>query len=120
MNNVEWLKDYGDLVKAANDEPKFLEELQQGVGKHRPGYDDHHIVEQTWAERFGFARSEIDDPSNLVSIPRLTHYRITGWYGTRNIDFNYLSPREYLRNKSWEERRQIGLGALVMFGVLKP
>lgn len=80
----------------------------------------HHIVEQTWAERFGFARSEIDDPSNLVSIPRLTHYRITGWYGTRNIDFNYLSPREYLRNKSWEERRQIGLGALVMFGVLKP
>ncbi len=37
MNNVEWLKDYGDLVKAANDEPKFLEELQQGVGKHRPG-----------------------------------------------------------------------------------
>jgi hypothetical protein len=120
MNNVEWLKDYGDLVKAASDEPKSLEELQQGVGKYRPGYDDHHIVEQTWAERFGFARREIDDPSNLVSVPRLTHYRITGWYGTRNVDFNYLSPREYLRDKSWVERRQVGLDALVMFGVLKP
>jgi hypothetical protein len=104
----------------ARGELKTLEELQQGVGQSRPGYDDHHIVEQTWAERFGFVRSEIDDPSNIVSIPRLTHYRITGWYGTPNVGFNGLSPREYLRDKSWEDRRRVGLDALVMFEVLKP
>ena len=120
MNNVEWLKDYHALIQAARDEPKTLEELQQGVGQSRPDYDDHHIVEQTWAERFGFVRSEIDDPSNIVSIPRLTHYRITGWYGTPNVGFNGLSPREYLRDKSWEDRRRVGLDALVMFEVLKP
>ncbi len=120
MNNVEWLKDYGDVVQAARDEPKSFEELQEGVSQRRPGYDDHHIVEQTWAERFGYTRSEIDDPSNLVSIPRLKHYQITGWYGTSNPDFNDLSPREYLRDKSWEERRQVGLDALVLFKVLKP
>lgn len=86
MINAEWLKDYRDLVQAARDEPKSLDELQANVGLKRPGYDDHHIVEQTWAERFGYSRSEIDDPSNLVSIPRLTHYQITGWYMTSTED----------------------------------
>ena len=84
MNNVEWLNDRQDLIQAARDEPKTLEELQAGVGQARPGYDDHHIVEKTWAEYFGFAKSRIDDPSNLVSIPRLMHYQITGWYMTPN------------------------------------
>jgi hypothetical protein len=61
MNNVEWLKDYHDLVVAARDEPKTFEELQQGVGQSKPGYDDHHIVEQMSAERSGFMQSQIDD-----------------------------------------------------------
>jgi len=94
--------------------------LQQSVGHHRPGYDDHHIVEQTWAERFGFSRSEIDDPSNLVSIPRLKHYQITGWYGTRSDEFGGVSPREYLKDKGWDERMRIGQRALIRYGVLQP
>ena len=85
-----------------------------------PGYDVHHIMEQTAAERWGLTRSEIDDPSNLVSIPRLKHYQITGWYATRNPDFEGLSPHEFLSNKSPEERRAVGLRALVLFEVLKP
>lgn len=91
-----------------------------GVGKRRPGYDDHHIIEQTAAEYWGLTRSEIDDPSNLVSIPRLKHYQITGWYMTPNADFGGLSPREYLSDKSPEERREVGLRALILMKVLKP
>jgi hypothetical protein len=120
MNNVEWLKDYHDLIHAARDEPKSYEKLQDGVGRHRRGYDDHHVVEQTWAEYFGFARSQIDDPSNLVSIPRLKHYQITGWYAARNERFGGLSPRQYLSDKSWDERMRVGREALVIFKVLKP
>jgi hypothetical protein len=120
MNNVEWLKDYHDLVQAARDEPKTFEELQQGVGQRKPGYDDHHIVEQTSAERSGFTRSQIDDPENVVKIPRVTHYQMTGWYMTGNASLGGLSPREYLSDKSWEERRRVGLDALVRFKVLKP
>jgi hypothetical protein len=120
MNNVEWLKDYHDLVQAARDEPKTFEELQQGVGQRKPGYDDHHIVEQTAAERAGFTRSQIDDPENVVKIPRIAHYQITGWYMAGNVDFDGLSPREYLDDKSWEERRRVGLSALKIFKVLKP
>lgn len=120
INNVEWLKDRQDVILAARDEPKTYEELQAGVGLKRPGYDTHHVVEQTWAEYFGFSRNQIDDPSNLVSIPRLKHYQITGWYGTRNPEYGWLSPREYLADKDWDERGRVGRAAMVMFGVLKP
>lgn len=120
MNNVEWLKDRQDVIQAARDEPKSYEELQARVGQKRPGYDTHHIVEQTWAEYFGFSRSQIDDPSNLVSIPRLKHYQITGWYGARNPEYGWLSPREYLSDKGWDERMKVGRDAMVLFGVLKP
>lgn len=120
MSNVEWLKERQDLILAARDGPKIYEQLQEGVGKQRRGYDDHHVVEQTWAEYFGFARSQIDDPSNLVSIPRLKHYQITGWYGAKNRQFGGLSPREYLSDKSWEERVRVGREAMILFKVLKP
>jgi hypothetical protein len=39
---------------------------------------------------------------------------------TGNVDFGGLSPREYLSDKSWEERRQVGRSALIIFKVLKP
>jgi hypothetical protein len=120
MNNVEWLNDRRAVIQAGRDPAKTFEELQEGVGARRLGYDDHHIVEQTAAERWGFARSETGDPSNVVSIPRLRHYEITGWYGTPNDGYGGLSPREYLSDKSWEERRQVGVDALVRFKVLKP
>jgi hypothetical protein len=99
--------------------PKSLEELQQAVNDPKPGYDVHHIVEQTAAERFGFARSETEHPENLVRIPRLQHYRITGWYMRENDKFDRLSPREYLQDKDWEERYRVGLEALKEFKVLK-
>jgi hypothetical protein len=120
MNNVEWLKDRQDLIAAYRDEPKTLEELQRAVQEPKPGYDTHHIVEQTPAERFGFTRSQANDPENLVRVPRLRHYEITGWYGTRTDEYGDLSPREYLSDRSWEERRRVGLDALVRFKVLKP
>lgn len=37
-----------------------------------------------------------------------------------NDNFGGLSPREYLRGKSWEEKRRVGLDALMRFGVLAP
>jgi hypothetical protein len=119
MNEIEWLESYQDLIQAARDPPKTMRELQNSVGKGRPGYDDHHIIEQTAAERWGLSRSQINDRSNIVSIPRLKHYQITGWYMMKNDDFGGLTPREYLSDKSLEKRRQVGLDALELFKVLK-
>lgn len=120
MDQIEWLENYQDLIRAARDPPETLEELQRHVGEGRRGYDDHHIIEQTAAERWGLTRSQIDDPSNLVSIPRLKHYQITGWYMTRNPKYGGLSPRDYLSDKSLEERRDVGLKVLELYKVLKP
>jgi hypothetical protein len=120
LENIEWLQTYQDMIDAARDPPKSLGELQKNVGKGRPGYDDHHIIEQTAAEKWGLPRSTIDDRSNLVSIPRLKHYQITGWFMRSNPSFGGLSPREYLRDKSPEEARRVGLSVLILYEVLKP
>ena len=91
------------------------------MGTKKKGYDVHHIVEQTAADREGHSGADIDGPDNLVSIPRLKHWEITGWFMRgKNDDYGGLSPREYLNGKSWEERRKVGLDALIRFKVLKP
>ncbi|MGH6682332.1 MAG: hypothetical protein ACRECA_00155 [Pseudolabrys sp.] len=115
-----WLRTYSAQIQSYSDPPKSLEELQRAVSTPANGYDIHHIVEQTQAEKDGFTREVIDGPDNLVLIPRLKHQEITGWYQTKNDDFGDLSPREYLSGRNWEIRKAVGLDALRIFGVLKP
>lgn len=115
-----WLYEYDAQITASLDPPKTLEELQRAVGTPKAGYEIHHIVEQTPAEQDGYRRPQINGPENLVRIPTLKHREITGWYQTKNDQFDGLSPREYLRGKMWEERTNVGLHALTKYGVLKP
>lgn len=122
LNAVEiasWLQEGLPYIQSYLDAPKSLDELQQAVSDPQKGYDIHHIVEQTPAERSGFPRSMIDAPENLVRIPTGKHWEITGWYMTRSDRFGGVSPREYLRDKDWNERTRVGLEALTKFGVLK-
>ncbi len=119
LNGTEWLQYYNSSIESYRDPPRNLEELQAGIGQGRPGYDDHHIIEQTAAQRWGLTRSEINDKSNFVSIPRLKHYQITGWFQKPNPQFGGLSPRQYLSDKGIAERRAVGLYALELFEVLK-
>ena len=115
-----WLLRFSDYIDAYNDPPKSLAELQQAVSEPQRGYDIHHNVEQTPAERDGFPRSLIDGPDNLVRISTYKHWEINAWYQTKNERFNDLSPRDYLRGASWDVRMRIGLEALVDAGVLQP
>ena len=43
----------------------------------------------------------------------MKHWDINAWYQTKNEEFGGLSPREYLRGKNWEERRDVGLIAMI-------
>jgi hypothetical protein len=54
-----------------------------------------------------------------VLIPTLKHWQLNGWYATKNDDFGDLSPRDYLKGKSWDERQRVGLMGLRIVGVLK-
>jgi hypothetical protein len=101
------------------DEPKTLEELEQAAKEPKTGYDIHHIVEQTPGRRDGYPETWINSPENTVRIPRFKHWEINRWYSKGNDEFGGLSPREYLRGKTWKERYDMGLRALRAAGVLK-
>lgn len=107
-------------VRAYFDGPQSLEALQDAASKPAKGYEIHHIVEQTPAEQDGFPRSLIDNRENLVRVPTLKHWEINAWYQKSNEEFEGLSPRNYLRGKSWEERMRVGRRALIEAGILVP
>src|ERR1700761_7625675 len=71
---------------------KTLSQLLQDAQNPQPGYQIHHIVEQTPARQEGFPNAQVDGPDNLVRIPTLKHWQITGWYGVPNDEFGGLSP----------------------------
>jgi hypothetical protein len=116
-----WLARALPSIYSYLDPPKTLEELQKNPKK---GYDEHHNVEQ-WSEKDDIPRSLIDADENRVRIPRMRHWEMNGWLDTPDKEFgdaqlNEMSPRDYLKGKSWEERYRFGLGALKKFNVLKP
>jgi hypothetical protein len=117
---ISWLAKYLPNIYTYLFPPKTLAELQQDALTPKFGYNIHHVVEQKSAKDYGFPDDKIDGPDNLVRIPTLRHWQISGWYGKQNKEFGGLSPRDYLRNKSWEERRRVGIDALIRFGVIKP
>ena len=106
-------------VKAYFDDPKTLGELQNAVKTPETGYDIHHIVERATGAPDGSEAGKINGPDNLVRIPTMKHWELNGWYDTGNEDYGGMTPREYLKGKSWEERRRIGLDGLREKGVLK-
>jgi hypothetical protein len=120
LQEVYWVTTLAlPYIRAYLSPPKTLQELQQDVLNPQAGYDIHHIVEQTPARKEGFSDDIIDGPDNLVRIPTLKHWQINAWFQTKNPDYGDISPRDYLRGKSWEERRRVGIDALTRFGVLK-
>ena len=119
-NLLHWAKDYLPWMEEYLSPPKPLQELQDGVKTPREGTDVHHIVEQSSARDANFPESEINGSGNLVRISRIQHWEITSWYATKNKNFGGLSPRDYLQDKSWDERRKVGLWALREFGALEP
>ncbi len=122
LEAIAWINrlGYHIILRTALDNPKSLEELQRAINEPAPGYQIHHIVEQQAAADDGYSQEKINSPDNLVRIPTMKHREITGWYMTPSDLFNGLSPREYLRGKSWDTRRKVGIDALIDAGVLKP
>jgi hypothetical protein len=115
-----WLYRERANIISDGDPPRTLKELQDAASSPKPGYEIHHVVEQTPAEKEGYSRAKIDDPENLVRVPTYRHRDINSWYSTKNKEFGGLTPRDYLRGRSWDEKRELGLFALRKFGVLKP
>jgi hypothetical protein len=115
-----WIYDHKAEISSFFDSPKSLEELLDAANSPEKGYDIHHIVERSSAAKDGSEDDLIEAPENKVRIPRWRHWLINEWYQTRNEDYGFKTPRDYLSDKSWYERRQVGLSALVKYGIMKP
>jgi hypothetical protein len=105
------------------DPPKTLEELQRSPGG--PGYDEHHIVLQHDAnirkrkEFVKFGREKIDDPSNLVQIPRIKHEEVNAYYEAKSACNPAMTRREWISQFDYETQYRYGLDVLRKFGILK-
>jgi hypothetical protein len=117
-----------DQGRASVDPPKTLEELQRPPTQNVLGYERHHIVEQNpdniakgpdveAIEKFG--RDLIDDPSNIVWIPRFKHEQITRYYNSEDRDDPLRRiHRKVVNDLDFAGQRAAGLEALRKFGVL--
>lgn len=99
--------------------PQHLDVLRRAAKNPLPGYDVHHIVEQTPARQDGFPEALIEGWENRVLIPTYRHWEITAWFGTSNPGFGGRTPREFLRGQPWHIRQKVGHDAMRRFGVLR-
>jgi hypothetical protein len=118
-----------DQLRASLDPPKALDELRMPPTHDFLGYEQHHIVEQNPGnvakapdefelEKFG--RATIDDPNNLVWVPRLKHELITAYYNsTDKDDPQGRLHRQVVSAMDFDSQYKAGLAALQMFGVLQ-
>ncbi|MGD0763157.1 MAG: AHH domain-containing protein [Roseiarcus sp.] len=118
-----------DQVRASVDPPKALQELYEDPTQNVLGYERHHIVEQNpdnvakspieiAIEKFGW--DVIDDPSNIVWVPRLKHELITGYYNSKVAgDSQGRLYRQVVNAMDYHSQYEAGLAALRMFGVLQ-
>ena len=106
-------------IKAYFDPPRSLAELNQAANNRQSGYDVHHIVEQAAAAADGSEGAWMNGPDNLARIPTLKHWELNSWYAMTSKYFGGVSPRNFLRGKSWDERRRVGIEGLRAVGVLK-
>lgn len=125
IEGTAWLVEYLPEIRSYYlDGPKSLQELQDAVDDPQPGYEIHHIVEGQYGSinpgrnsvRFG---ERLESRENLVRIPKWSHIDINSWYSRRNPQFGGISPRDYLRERSWEEQYSIGVRTLRDAGALE-
>jgi hypothetical protein len=120
VSKAPWLYDQIANILADQDRPRDLDELIERAkqGTH-PGYNRHHIVEQG-KQNDDLSSVRIQSDDNIALVPTYKHWQITAYYQTpQKKALGGLTPREYLRGKSFEERYQYGLSILRKFGVLK-
>ena len=120
-----------DQICASLQSPKTLEQLQQQPEDCLLGYERHHIVEenpdnvlkddsQAVEQMLKFGIEVLNDPSNIVWVPRLQHEQITAEYNAAYFgDKAYPSMREAVSTMDYDSQREIGLAMLREFGILQ-
>jgi hypothetical protein len=109
---------------AALQPPKTLDELQQEPTEDTLGYEQHHIVGQNddnlakdVFEKFG--SDLINDPSNIIWIPRVQHECVSAAYSSNSDGPGSPLVREVINELDFSQQREAGLKILRECGALK-
>ena len=118
-------------IRASLQPPKTLEELHAQPQNDLLGYEQHHVVERNKAniakdhggaaepaQKFGY--DALEDPSNIVRVPRLEHEQITAEYNSKYLDnTSYPIARQVIGGMDYDAQWEAGLDALLRAGVLQ-
>lgn len=83
-----------------------------------PAYEEHHIVE-AGPNNGLIPDALLQSRNNRVRIPYYAHRDISDFYSTPNRRYGGMTPRDFLRGKSFDEQYQLGLRIMQKFGILK-
>ena len=89
--------------------------MKRDIGSAGDGNEWHHIVEQSQIDKSGFSSKMVNNPDNVVPIPREVHQKITGYYNSKPEFTNGLTYREWLAGQSYETQYECGLEILEKF-----
>lgn len=128
VDGVNWIRNQIPNIVADVDfyqgAPYDLEDLIDAAeSDSTPGSQNHHVVEQG-PQNNDLRPAEkklINGRRNIVRIPSYVHQEVTNYYRSPDVNLpNGVTPREYLRGKSFDERYQFGVDVLRnRFGILK-
>ena len=97
-----------------------FKDFKKTFGTAGKGREWHHVVEQSQIKKSGFSPQSIHNSSNMISLDKATHRKITGYYNTKSFKFTEgLSVRDRLSTKSYEYQFNFGIEKLREFGAIK-
>lgn len=102
------------VLKGGRSYPSF-QALKKALGSAGEGKDWHHIVEQSNVDIFG--SETIHNTKNVVALLKDVHYKISGYYSSKQIFTNNMTVREWLRSQTFEDQYQFGLDVLKRFNI---
>ena len=93
--------------------------FKRANGSAGEGYEWHHIVEQSQIKKSGFSPEEIHNTNNVTRIETSVHREVSRYYSTKQGDLGGLTPRDYLRGRSYEFQFDFGKDILNRFHTVR-
>jgi hypothetical protein len=94
-------------------------DLEKRFGSPEPGYEYHHLAEQS-ANGRALPPRELNSTTNIIKIPKLLHEEINAEYSMmRDINGVRQSLRQSLNGKNFEELRAVGVDTIRRLGLLR-
>jgi hypothetical protein len=86
--------------------------LKRVLGPKPKGNDYHHIVEQSNVKHGTLPSELVNNPNNIVEIPRGIHQKISGYYSRKLRFTGGLTVREWARQLPYDEQYRFGQGVV--------